>query len=129
MDVLRETIAYREANNVKLNDFTDMLIELKHNGKFTTETGEVISGVTFEQLAEQALVFFTAGLETSSTTLTFALHELATHPAVQDKLRLEINKVLKKHKGELSYEALEEITYLHQVFMGKSNYCCQISSK
>ena len=103
MNALRETIAYREANNVKLNDFMDMLIELKHNGKFTTETGEVVSGLTFEQLAEQALVFFTAGLETSSTTLTFALHELATHPAVQDKLRLVINKVLKKHKGELSY--------------------------
>ena len=29
MHALRETIAYREANNVKLNDFMDMLIELK----------------------------------------------------------------------------------------------------
>ena len=70
---LRETIAYRDANNAKLNDFMDVLIELKHNEKFTTETGEVVSGVTFEQLAAEALVFFTAGLETSSTTLTFAL--------------------------------------------------------
>ena len=36
-----------------------------------------------------------------------------------------------KDKGSysLSYKALEEMTHLHQVFMGKSNYCCQISSK
>ena len=74
----------------------DLLIELKDNGKFTTETGKVLSGLTFEELAEQALVFFTADLETSSTTLTFALHELATHSAIQDKLCLEVNKVLKK---------------------------------
>ena len=41
----------------------------------------------------------------------------------------KINKVLKKNNRELSYEALEEMTYLHQVFMGLPNYCCEISPK
>ena len=103
----------------------DLLIELKDNGKFTTETGKVLSGLTFEELAEQAFDFITAGFETFSTTRTFALHELATHSAIQDNLRLEVNKVLKKHNTVLSYEALEEMIYLHQVFMGLSNYCCE----
>lgn len=119
MNAVRETIAYREANNVKRNDFMDMLIELKNSGSVKTETGEVISGLTFEELAAQAFVFFTAGFETSSTTLSFALHELAVHQDIQEKLRKEVNDVLKKHNDMFTYEALEEMSYLSQVFLGR----------
>ena len=37
--------------------------------------------------------------------------------------------MLKKYNIVLSYVELEEMTYLHQVFMGLSNYCCEISFK
>lgn len=69
-------------------------------------------------LTAQAFVFFLAGFETSSTTMSNALYELALHPEVQDKLRQEIKKHDDKNNGELKYEGIKEMTYLDLVFRG-----------
>lgn len=58
------------------------------------------------------------GFETSATTMHFALYELSVNPDIQDKVRKEINTVLENHHGELTYEALMEMTYLRQVLDG-----------
>jgi cytochrome P450 family 6 len=47
----------------------------------------------------QALSFLLAGYETSGSTLTFALYELALHPEIQQSLRVEIIKVLSNEAG------------------------------
>lgn len=46
------------------------------------------------------------------------LYELARNPDVQDKARVEIKSVLQKYGGELTYEALQEMTYFRQVIDG-----------
>lgn len=53
----------------------------------------------------------------------FALYELSVNPDIQDKVRQEINTVLEKHHGDLTYEALMDMTYLRQVLDGKSVLC------
>lgn len=45
--------------------------------------------------------------------------ELSYRPEIQKKLRDEINEVLSRHGGEMTYEAIEEMTYLQQVLYGK----------
>jgi cytochrome P450 family 6 len=70
-------------------------------------------------LAAQAFVFFAAGFETSSSTMTFCLYELAVNPDIQEILQAEIDTVLEKHDGKLSYEALQEMTYLDKTVAGK----------
>lgn len=50
----------------------------------------------------------------------FALYELSVNQDIQEKVRQEINTVLEKHKGDLTYEALMDMTYLRQVVDGNS---------
>ncbi|KAH8355324.1 hypothetical protein KR093_010929 [Drosophila rubida] len=114
MRIVKENVAYREQNNIRRNDFMDQLIDLKNNRLLKSETGESMN-LTIEEVAAQAFVFFNAGFETSSTTMGFALYELARRPDIQDRVRDEINEVLAKQNGELTYEALKEMTYLNQI--------------
>ncbi|ENN78728.1 hypothetical protein YQE_04800, partial [Dendroctonus ponderosae] len=60
-----------------------------------------------------------AGFGTSSTTMHYALYELARNPDLQEKTRVEIETVLKKHGGHLTYESFQDMTYLRQVIDGK----------
>jgi len=67
----------------------------------------------------QALTFLLGGYETSSTTLTFALYELAFHPEIQQILRAEILQVLSKHDGKLTYDGMQDMFYLDRVVSGE----------
>ena len=69
-------------------------------------------------MTAQALVFFAAGFETSSTTISNALYELAQNSDVQMKLRNEITAELKKNGGKLTYESIKSMHYLDKVFKG-----------
>jgi len=73
--------------------------------------------LTMAEATAQAFIFYLAGFETSATTATYCLYELACHQHLQDKVCKEIDEILKKH-GEMSYDALNEMTYLHKVING-----------
>lgn len=62
MKMLKETVDYREGNNVNRNDFLQLLLQLKNNGILDGETGEKESEkLTFDEIAAQAFIFFFAG--------------------------------------------------------------------
>ena len=71
-------------------------------------------------LAAQAFIFFLGGFETSSSTMTFCLYELSLHQDIQDRLREEIDVVLQKHDGKLTYEGIQEMEYLDKVVSGRT---------
>lgn len=110
MKVVRDTVAYREENDISRNDFMDMLIKMKNHSE---------DPLTIEEIAAQAFIFFSAGFETSSTTMMFALYELALNPDIQTKAREEIKKVLSKHGGQFTYEAMMDLQYVDQVLNGR----------
>lgn len=122
MRIVRETVEYRERNNIKRYDFMDMLIDLKNKKLIKSEHGEELTNLTLEEIAAQAFVFFNAGFETSSTTLGFALYELAQNPDVQTKARQEVLEKMHKYQQEFSYEWLKELNYLEQIISGKHSY-------
>lgn len=66
----------------------------------------------------QVFLFFIAGFHTSSSAMTFALYELARHPEMQERVRKEIDDVLEKSNGLITYENIKEMTYLQQVTDG-----------
>jgi cytochrome P450 len=76
-----------------------------------------------DDIAAQALVFFLAGFDTTSTLLCFTSHQLAVHPEIQNRLQKEIDKTLHEHGGKLTYEALQGMKYLDMVLSGKYNMC------
>ena len=67
----------------------------------------------------QALIFLIAGYETSASTLSFALYELALHPEIQQSVRTEIVQVLSKHGGKLTYDGMQDMSYLDRVVSGE----------
>ncbi|XP_036147431.1 uncharacterized protein LOC105832463 [Monomorium pharaonis] len=109
--VITETMNYRETNNITRNDFVDTLRELK---KYPDKLGDI--NLTDSLLASQAFVFFIAGFETSSTTISHALYELAINQKIQEKLREEIDMVYTKHGGDLIRDNIKEMNYLDKVF-------------
>ncbi|XP_068081311.1 cytochrome P450 6k1 [Anabrus simplex] len=117
---IKETVSYREENNVIRNDYLNMLVQIKNKGRIDDDTSIIrVGGVnleyTEEDITAHALTFFIDGFETSSVALSFALYELALNPEVQTKLRMEVDSVLKKHNGKLCYEAIQEMIYLDMV--------------
>lgn len=128
INTIKNTIEYRETKNVSRKDFIQMLMEIKNKGYISEDNQDnqvdvkdktLQNPLTMNEMAAQCFVFFIAGFETSATTMAFALLELALNQAIQDKLRKEINDVLKKYNGEISYDAVMEMAYLDKVVYGK----------
>lgn len=111
---IRETVEYREKNNVKRNDFLELLMQIKNTGRLEGETTE-LGKLTFDELAAQTFVFFIAGFETSSSTMTFATYELALNQSLQEQARAEILEVLERHGGVMTYEAATEMHLLDRI--------------
>jgi cytochrome P450 len=51
-------------------------------------------GLTDTELSDQLVTFFMAGAESSATTMAWALHLLAHHPDIEDRLHAEVDSVL-----------------------------------
>lgn len=117
--IIDETVNYREQNEIVRNDFMNLLMEIRSKGCLTEdESGEVLGSISYEELKAQAFLIFFAGFHTSRVTLSFALFELAVNGIIQDKLREEVLSKL-TGDGQLTYEALEDMTYLQQVVDGE----------
>uniref|UniRef100_A0A182J4W3 Uncharacterized protein n=1 Tax=Anopheles atroparvus TaxID=41427 RepID=A0A182J4W3_ANOAO len=118
LNIVRETVDFREKNNVQRNDFMNLLLQIKNKGKLddaiaSVGKGEV--GMTLNELAAQVFIFFLAGFETSSTTQSFCLYELAKNPDIQERLREEINSAIEANGGEVTYDLVMGIQYLDNV--------------
>nr|ULR85483.1 cytochrome P450 [Spodoptera frugiperda] len=125
-ELVVEILRKRDYKPCGRGDFLDLMLECKQKG---TMIGESIQNkkpdgsaetVTLEfndsLIAAQVFVFFAAGFETSSSATSFTLHQLAYHQDVQKKAQEEIDRVLAKHDGKLSYDAIREMHYLENVF-------------
>lgn len=126
---MKQTLDYRKKNNIRRPDFLQLLIDIN-------QTNGNVEVLKFEQIVANTILFFIAGkvdfytqqtllnqffcvgFDTSSSTMTFTLFLLAQNPDIQAKTRQEIQTVLDKHNGQLTYECIHEMTYLRQVIDG-----------
>jgi cytochrome P450 family 6 len=104
-ELVKKTMKLREENNITRNDFFSLLMEVKKK-----------EGLTFNEIVAQCFIFFVAGFETSSATISYCIHELAHHQDLQDKLRKEIFENLGTDFRKFTYEGIFKLPYLDKVF-------------
>lgn len=105
------------------NDFIDLIMTFNnkkyitgdsmHNLKINSKD-KIKLDVDHNLLSAQCFIFFVAGYETSATTASFTLFELAKDSKSQDKARVEVDAFLRKHEGVLDYECVNELPFLEQ---------------
>ncbi|XP_053597979.1 probable cytochrome P450 6a13 [Microplitis demolitor] len=101
----RDNIEHRKKFNENRNDFIDLLMTLKENSQDSYDT----------VLAAQLFIFFVAGYETSASTISNCVFELAINSEIQNKLRDEINCELISCDGNITYDGIENMKYLDKV--------------
>lgn len=111
LHIIHDSVVYRERRSVSRPDFLQLLINLRRVEKEDS--------LTLNEIAAQCFIFFLAGFETSSTTIQYALFELAQNQVAQELLRKEINDVIGRNQGNITYETLAEMKYLTQCVDGK----------
>ncbi|XP_067615087.1 probable cytochrome P450 6d4 isoform X2 [Eurosta solidaginis] len=128
-EIMKNTIEYREKNNVIRKDMLQLMMQLKNTGKINvnddnfsakpnTANGEH-KEFTLDGIAAQGYLFYIAGQETTSSTAAFTIFELAQNAELLARGQKEIDEVLQRHGGELTFDALSEMTFLEsclQVF-------------
>ena len=110
--VINEAVRLRQVKGTIRQDMLHLLVQA-----MSKEVKEKdCSKVTIEDIQGQAIIFFIAGFETSSSLMSFICHELAANLDVQEKLHLEIDKYFdKKNNDEITYESVNELKYLDMV--------------
>jgi len=73
---------------------------------------------TDDILAANSFVFFVAGFETTASTISYCLYELAKNPEIQEKLRDNIRQKFNANEGKLTYDTLKDMKYLDMVING-----------
>lgn len=111
MNVVRDTVEYRERNNVSRSDFMDLLIKLK-------ESPDKDKAITFNEIAAQSFIFFFAAFDTSSSALTFCLYELSLNLEIQAKARQVIQEAYQKHNQQFTYEMMMDMPYIDRILEG-----------
>lgn len=69
-----------------------------------------------EEVMAQVFIFFIGGYDTSSIATSFALFELAKNKIVLQKVQEDIDNALRKHNNEWTYDCIQDMKYLEQVF-------------
>ncbi|KAG5668809.1 hypothetical protein PVAND_016733 [Polypedilum vanderplanki] len=119
ISLVTETIEYREKNNIVRNDFMQLMIQLKNQGFLTADKegtkiekgNEKITKLTLDDVVGQTFVFFAAGFETSSSTMTFTLYELCKNREIMRKVQEEIDSKM-NGENEFTYEMINDMKYL-----------------
>lgn len=113
---IRNTINYvlseRERTGLKRNDLVDILLALKREAEANPDQLQKYKDLDY--LVAQAAIFQTAGFETSSSTMTLTLYEVARNESIQDRLCQEITDYF-GDEDHISYERIQEMPYLSQV--------------
>ncbi|XP_075145788.1 cytochrome P450 6g1-like [Haematobia irritans] len=106
-----EIMKTREKSNTQRNDLIQLLLKLKENPEFNNDGMPPVK----DYIVSIASFLMFGGFETSATTSSSVLLELAKNPEIQIQLRDEIHKAWLEGKGGISHEIINKMEYLDKV--------------
>ncbi|MEW1647343.1 cytochrome P450 [Streptomyces sp. NPDC091219] len=101
-----EMVAARRAGGGGGGDLLDRMLDTTH-----PDTGERLSP---ENVRRQVITFLVAGHETTSGSLSFALHYLARHPEIAARARAEVDQVWGDTETP-GYDQVAKLRYVRRV--------------
>uniref|UniRef100_A0A1I8PQW7 Cytochrome P450 n=1 Tax=Stomoxys calcitrans TaxID=35570 RepID=A0A1I8PQW7_STOCA len=110
--IVQETLTYREKENIKRNDFMDLLIECRN---VEAENKNEKPHMSLEMMVGQVFIFFVGGYESTAAALSQALFELSRNTEIQDKARQEVMQVKSEHGDKITHDSLKSLKYIQQI--------------
>lgn len=98
-----KAIAFYRASDIDHDDVPSILVSAHEDG----------TGLTDEQLRDEFKTLFAGGVETASSSTAWAMHLLARHPDVQDRLRDEVDRVV--NGPAPTWQEVKDMTYTARV--------------
>jgi cytochrome P450 len=123
-DITNQVIERRKSKQEVREDFIQHMIEIEENEKINENADNKSDNImslklkktlTSSEIVSSAVLFMAAGFETTANTLCFISYCLALNQDVQDKLCQEIDDVLEKHDGKVTYDSVSEMKYMDMV--------------
>ncbi|EFN63657.1 Cytochrome P450 9e2 [Camponotus floridanus] len=106
-DLVKVTIKIRDENGIFRPDMLQLMMENR-------DKDDKIE-LTIDDMVAHAFIFFFGGFDSSSSLMCFIAHELAANQDIQERLHNEIDEILEKTNGQVSYEAINSMEYLDAV--------------
>ncbi|XP_023945388.2 cytochrome P450 6B4-like [Bicyclus anynana] len=119
IELMSEVFQKREETNASKNDFVDLIVGWKRDHHISGDsmsnlkTGDkkkIDIDVSNEFLVAQCVLFFAAGFETTATTTTFLLYELAKDKIAQEKVIAEVDEYFAK-RDTVEFECINMMPY------------------
>ena len=123
MHVVEASFKLRKQSQTKRNDLIDMMIEaidgtlelLEEDDIHATDqyekdakiiTHDKKKNLSYDDVIATAMIMLSAGYETTGTTMSYLLYELALHQDIQDTLYEEIKDATSTENNKLSYDQI-----------------------
>jgi len=137
--IIRQTLEERRKSGARRNDIIDLLVdELKDQGKVANseeaetefEKDAAIDVTSIGSKAEidmeialisNAMIFFFAGFDTTSTTLAATIFALLKNPQYQERVREEIEEVVGDSQ-DIKFEQLQDLKYTENFLYEASRF-------
>ena len=128
-NVVVASIKQRKQSKTRRNDLVDLMIDAtegklnveeeddgddKDDGNANIIQEKKTKDVGYEQVISTATILLMAGYDTTATTMSYVLYELAINPGCQDTLFEEIENAKNDH-GSLAYDTLQSLPYLDAI--------------